>query len=175
MNFITTHAPPVALQIDGQDYKVPRFLLPAFTEYVQEFRDANMKAALAELQDEDRRARFRLYHPNPAVDVNLVAQELTAPEGLKKVIRYCFGKAGVPAASIEGFIENVDPQLQRNLVDELRSGNGMIAEQLAASGDPGAAGNPTTGQPPTSGDSPTITEATGPMSSDSSPASNPTA
>lgn len=175
MDYITAQAPPHPIKVNGKEYKVPRFLSAEFKAYVAAEREKAYTEALAEIPDQDSRARFRLYHQKPPVDVLYVAKELTTPEGAEHVIRTCLAKAGVPAEEIEGFVVNVDPELQRSLADELRSGNGMIATQLAASGDPGDAGNPTTGQSPTSGGSPTTTAQTSPTGSEPTPAANPTA
>lgn len=175
MDYITAQAPPHPVKINGKEHKVPRFLNNDFKAYVAEERERVYGEALGEITDQDARARFRLYHQKPPVDTLVVAKQLTTPEGAEHVIRTCFAKAAVPAEEIEGFVANVDPELIRALADELRSGNGMIAAQLAASGDPGDAGNPTTGQPPTSGGSPMTTEQTSPIGSASTPAETPTA
>lgn len=162
MEFVTTHAPPFPIKINGKPYDVPRFLLRQVKEWAVNRQNAAKESALAVLPDADARARFLLYHQPPAVDVAYIAQLLTASEGIEHIVRDCLKRANVPAEDITGLLENADPLLIRRLADELRSGNGVIADQLASSGDPGAAGNPPTGQSHTSGDSPETTATTSP-------------
>jgi hypothetical protein len=152
MDFITTHAPPFAITINGKRYDVPRFLLAQFKVWAVNRQKAIQDTAISVYQDADARARFLLYHQPPPLDLAWVAQQLTTAEGAEHVVRVCLVAAKVPPDDITGLIENSDPMLIRKLADELRSGNGMISEQLSGSGDAGTAGNPPTGQSPTSAD-----------------------
>lgn len=161
MDYSTARALPHLLSINGTAYKIPRFLNAQFIEYAAEHRKKIEDSAVAQLRDPDSRARFLMYHQPPPLDTSWVAQHVTTPEGVEVVIRSRFAKAGVPKPEIEDFIENTDPMILRALADELRSGNGMIATQLAASGDAGPVEtNPPIGQPPTSDGSPTTTPLT---------------
>lgn len=160
MDFVTTHAAPVTIRINGKAYNVPRFLLTEMKERMAEEAKKQLDAALEQLPaDPDVRARWSLYWRPPVQDVVTVAGELLTPEGVDYLLRKQLGKAGVPSADIDALIASADPVMLQALARRLSSAEHAVAKMKADSGEAKDA-NPPSGPPQGSGGAPAITDAT---------------
>lgn len=148
---VAVGAPPAyPLKINGTDYKVPRFLLPAFKEWQQKRAKEQMDAAVAELSDENEKARFRLYYQAVPQDVAQLGHELRTPDGIEYGLRYCLEKGEVPPEVIEAMLTNAPAKDLLALWDNLSGVNGAVAKLKADSqGEGSDPKNPSTNPPPT--------------------------
>lgn len=119
MDFVTTHAPPVAITIDGKAYQVPRFLIPALKEWAASITKTEMDAAAAEFTTPDERARFRRFWPAPIFDVVALYQRALTPDGSAYVVDTQLKAAGVPDEVRAAMLANADPFLVRSLSEKL--------------------------------------------------------
>jgi hypothetical protein len=164
LDFLTTHAAPVVVTIDGAEYTVPRFLNRALKEWAALLAKEQRDIATADM-DPEQKARFLRFWTDPALDVAEMIRRSTSPAGVDYVVNCQLKKAGVPDAVRETLLDTADPMLLRQLAEELTY-SGQTMAKLSAEATPNplaspaseSAGSPETGEP-TGHDSPMSTAA----------------
>lgn len=165
MDFSTAHSAPIAVNIDGTRYTVPRFKLSHFKAWAAWKAQEILDKAMEELGDDpEKRARFRVWWSEPAYDVAAIAEELRTPDGVVHVLTTCLGEAGVPKETIDLLIDGGSAIQLRTLAGQLAGVDKAITQLQQQSGDEGKRSDPTSGASHTSGDSPTTGQPTPPAS-----------
>lgn len=120
MDFFTTHDAPVAVNIDGTAYSLPRFLMPALKAWAAQIRKELEDAALAQFGDKpDERARFLTYFQPPPIDIADLLGRVYSPEGAEHIVDAQLRAAGVPDDIRTKMIAQAPPLMLRTLALEL--------------------------------------------------------
>lgn len=163
-----TSAPVTIVRINGTEYRLPRFLLPAMSDWSAERRKATSDEATAHLNDDDK-ARFLQYFPAPLIDIAEAGPWAVSTEGAPVVFTRQAKLAGVPDNLIEAVIAQTDPMGMRALAKELcsaqqasDSAKGLTDGDKSPLAEPpaGSQDSPGTGAPNTPASAPATPEST---------------
>lgn len=168
MDFVTTHAPPVPIKVNGKPYQVPRFLLPEQEAWVALKVQEQIDKATAHL-DDDAKARFLMFFQPPPADVLALIEEQRSPAGVRYILETQLPKAGIPDADVRAMLAHGDPLLLRRLADRVGSARDAATQFASESGDEGKTADPPTGPGPASAAAPV----TGASTPDASPTPTP--
>lgn len=169
MDFLTAHAAPINVTIDGTPYQLPRFLMKQMKEWAALRQKTALDTAMAKVKgDKEAQARILTYYTAPPIDVAQLAEEAGTPEGAEYIVRHCCRAANVPDQTIDALILSADPMALRNLSVMLASARQAAAAMKQASDEPeGREADPLPEREPTSDGSPTTTPQTSPSTSTS--------
>lgn len=143
MQFSTINPGPVEIIVDTVSYKVPRFLLPQMSEWMEEILEKQIERATKHL-DDDAKARFLMYMQPPLFDVADIASDVRTPLGVQRLLRRMLPKANppVPADVIEKMIEFGDADTLRELAERIASNRIGVSTMVNQTGGPGEDGDP---------------------------------
>lgn len=180
--FSSKASAPIAFDIDGTTYRLPRFLGPQFSQWTEDYRQKQIDAHTEGMTPRER-AQFLAFTPPVPVSVSEVWRALLSPDGVRYVMTWALAEASVPDKVAEAVLDGADPRDLEAMVAHLTSADEIAAEVDADAveadstvGDGADFLHSTSGSTTaTSGASPATGTPTTPDSASPTPASTPTA
>ena len=106
IRFKLTEKLPLTIQIDGVDYKFPRFLRKDWKAWEAEEMAKREAEVRERIGDPEQWARIKLMFPATPLTKRELRERVYTIEGTGRVFRTCAEKAGVPADVIKRLIDD---------------------------------------------------------------------